>query len=396
MVPTTRPRPTSPRLEALEGRVLLSGSPAGKSAVALGAQALLGGHEHGHTVHVESAKSEKKLGKLLTKLFVGDKCKCDVNKPPVAVADQATTLTGKPVSISVLANDKDPEGGPLTLVCVGPAASGTVKIDPAKPGVVTYTPKAGFQGEDCFTYTVRDAVGKAASASVKVKVNASTANRPPVAVEDKVTAHAGKAVTVNVLGNDRDPDGDALTLASLTQPAKGSVRIENGKAVYTPLTAFVGTDRFTYTVRDAKGATATASVIIEYCNRPPVAVNDAARTKVNQTVTINVLANDRDPDGDPLTVTNFVATTARGGQVKRDPANANRLIYTPPKDAVGVDSFTYKISDGLGGVAEACVRLVIAPPPCPAPPIICEPMPISTCEWFGEVTIGCNGIKLKW
>ncbi|MFO0845157.1 MAG: Ig-like domain-containing protein [Gemmataceae bacterium] len=392
MYPTSRPRSGSPRLEALEGRVLLSGSPAGKSALALGVQALLGSSGQSAAVQVETStagKSGKAIGQLLTKLLVGgDRCGCDVNKPPVAVADQATTPTGKAVSISVLTNDKDPEGGPLTLVCVGPAAKGTVTLDPAKPGVVTYTPQAGFAGEDCFTYTVRDAGGKTATAPVKVKVDGptgqpSTANRPPVAADDKVAAHAGKAVTVNVLGNDKDPDGDALTLTAVTQPAKGTVKIENGKAVYTPGRAFVGTDRFTYTVRDAKGATATATVVVEYGNKPPVAAADAAGTKVNQAVAVSVLANDKDADGDALKVSNFVATTAHGGQVKRDPANANRLIYTPPKDYVGEDSFTYTASDGLGGTAEGCVKLVVTPPPCPTPPIPTKETPIITCEWFG-------------
>jgi hypothetical protein len=290
-------------------------------------------------------------------------------RPPVAVDDRATTRPATSVSINVLANDRDPDGEPLVLLGFMQARNGTVTFDRNRPGMLIYTPRAGFTGEDCFEYTMADGSMNTAKAQVKIKVEAPT-NRPPIALDDRATTRPGKAVTINVLSNDRDPDGDALTIVRVTQPSKGSVRIDNGRVVYTPREVCAGTDRFTYTIRDAKGAESTANVIVRMDNQPPIANPDFARLRPHQTLTIDVLANDRDPDGDTIRLVDFHSTTQRGGHVRRDPMNLSRLIYTPPREARGIDYFTYTISDGHGGRAEGRVTLLLGPQPCVIPAIL--------------------------
>src|SRR5207249_4616770 len=112
----------------------------------------------------------------------------------------------------------------------------------------------------------------------------------------------------------------------------------NGTITYTPSAGYHGADSFTYTISDGKGGTATATVNVTI-NAPPVAVNDSATTQQNTAKTISVLANDNDPDGDPLTVTGATAPAHGSVVVNGD----GTITYTPSNGYHGVDSFTYTI-----------------------------------------------------
>jgi len=93
-------------------------------------------------------------------------------------------------------------------------------------------------------------------------VTVTGVNDPPVAVDDTAGTSENTAVTIDVLNNDSDPDGDTLTVDSVTQGSHGSV-INNGDGLtYTPDAGFSGTDSFTYTVSDGKGGTDTATVTV--------------------------------------------------------------------------------------------------------------------------------------
>ncbi len=278
------------------------------------------------------------------------------NRPPVAANDTATTAFATPVTIAVLANDSDPDGDALTIGAVTAPAHGTAAIS---ANAIVYTPQAGYSGPDTFNYTISDGRGGTATASVAVTVTPQP-NRPPVAVNDTATTIAGQPVTVNVLANDSDPDGDALTIVGVTTPANGSVVATATTVTYTPAPRFTGTDTFSYTIDDGHGGTASATVTITVGappNRPPVAVNDAAATTSGQPVTVNVLANDSDPDGDPLTVQSVTAPTLGTAQIVN-----NEIVYTPAAGVVGTDTFNYTINDGRGGTASASVTITIAAP----------------------------------
>ena len=94
------------------------------------------------------------------------------NEPPVAVDDTATTFSETPVKISVLANDKDPNAGDsLSVISTTQPENGLVSID-AGEKKVTYTPDAGFEGNDTFTYTIQDSGSETDEGSVTVKVSA--------------------------------------------------------------------------------------------------------------------------------------------------------------------------------------------------------------------------------
>jgi VCBS repeat-containing protein len=280
-----------------------------------------------------------------------------VNDAPVANADTATVAEDGNVSVTVLANDSDADGDTLTVASVTQGTHGSVSINPDK--TVKYTPAANYNGSDSFTYTVSDGNGGTATATVTVTITA--VNDSPVANADTATVAEDGTVAVTVLSNDTDPDGDTLTVASVTQGAHGTVSINPDKTVkYTPAANYNGPDAFTYTISDGHGGTATAAVTVSVTtvNDPPVAVNDASATVAGSAVTINVLANDSDIDSPVLMVTS-ITQGAQGTVV----INPDKTVTYTAGLFVGTDSFTYTISDGNGGTATATVTVTVAAPP---------------------------------
>ena len=275
------------------------------------------------------------------------------NQPPIARDDTATTPFGQAVTIDALANDSDPDGDTLTLLSVATPAHGTAT---RSGNSVVYTPAAGYGGGDRFAYTISDGHGATASATITVNTTPAP-NRAPIAVDDTATTPFGQAVTVAVLANDSDPDGDALSIASVGVPAHGSATRSGNAIVYTPAAGYSGADRFPYAISDGHGGSASAFVAITVApqpNRPPVAVNDTVNVAPGGTTAIAVLANDSDPDGDTLTIT-AVGTPSFGAAA----ISGNQVTYTAPVGVAGTDRFTYTISDGRGGTATALVTVNI-------------------------------------
>ncbi|MEA5463884.1 Ig-like domain-containing protein [Leptothoe sp. PORK10 BA2] len=190
--------------------------------------------------------------------------------PPMAKDDTAFTEQNRPVTIDILANDAG-EGLTITDLTGQTAAGGLAQIGDNE-GVV-YTPPEGFDGEDRFSYAVRDRYGTISErAIVTIQVNP---NRPPIANDDSSQyIYEGKPVNVRVevLNNDDDPDGDNnnLTVASVTSGEfiQASISDDGRAIIYTPVpipqenqSVF---DRLTYTIRDAGGAVSEpATVSIE-------------------------------------------------------------------------------------------------------------------------------------
>ena len=280
-----------------------------------------------------------------------------VNDPPVAMDDTAVTDEEVAVTIAVLANDSDVESGTPELSSVTQPAHGTAVSN--ADGTVTYTPAANFNGTDSFTYTVKDGPG-GLSATATVTITVTPINDPPVAANDSATVNEDGAVTMAVLANDSDADGDALSVSAVTQPANGQAAINpDGTISYAPNANFNGMDSFAYTISDGNGGTATATVTVTVnaVNDPPAAVNDAVTTAEDNAVIIAVLANDSDPDGDALSVTG-ITQPAHGATV----LNGNGTItYSPSANYNGADSFTYTISDGNGGTTTATVNITVTP-----------------------------------
>jgi hypothetical protein len=195
---------------------------------------------------------------------VGGGTPAPANRAPVAGDDSAVTDEDVSVSISLLDNDSDPDGDPLTLESVGSAYVGTVQY---LDGSVTYTPSPNWYGSDSFTYTVVDGRGGSDTATVRITVLA--VNDPPVALDDTATTPFETPMTIDVLANDSDVEGNALTVTEASSGAGGWTSISGGGVTYVPNSGFSGADSFTYTVSDGQGGSAIATVTVQVQDPPP-------------------------------------------------------------------------------------------------------------------------------
>ncbi|MCP4492657.1 MAG: tandem-95 repeat protein, partial [Gammaproteobacteria bacterium] len=193
------------------------------------------------------------------------------------------------------------------------------------------------------TVSYTDAGGTAESLTSAEVGPVSNINDAPVAADDFGTTAEDNAITLNLLANDSDVDGDILSVISLTQPANGTV-INNGSDVtYTPNANYNGSDNFSYTVSDGnvEGEPATVTITITPVNDPPVAADDIGTTAEDNAITLNLLANDSDIDGDSLSVISL--TQPANGTVVN---NGSDVTYTPNANYNGSDNFSYTVSDG--------------------------------------------------
>ena len=188
------------------------------------------------------------------------------NPAPTATNDSATTAEDTPIpAINVLGNDSDPDGDPLTVTAAS-APNGIVTINP--DGTLRYVPNPNFNGTDVITYVISDGNGGTSTAAVTVTV--TPVNDAPIAVNDNATTNEDAPVTIGVLGNDSDVDGDNLTVSAATSPNGTVVINPDGTITFTPNPNFNGPATITYTISDGNGGTATATV-----NVTVSAVNDA-------------------------------------------------------------------------------------------------------------------------
>ena len=279
-----------------------------------------------------------------------------VNDAPEAVDDTATTPFNTPVTIAVLGNDSDVDGDPLSVLGTPTSADGTVVVN--GDGTITFTPNTGFTGTAVIDYTITDPDGLTDTAQVFVTVGT---NGAPTPAPDTAVTDEDVPVTIDVLGNDSDPDGDPLTVTGASSP-NGSVTVNpDGTLTYTPNPDFNGTDTITYTVTDGQGGTATSTVTVTVnpVNDAPEAVDDTATTPFNTPVTIAVLGNDSDVDGDPLSVLG-TPTSADGTVVVNGDGT---ITFTPNTGFTGTAVIDYTITDpdGLTDTAQVFVTVGTGP-----------------------------------
>nr|WP_229625171.1 tandem-95 repeat protein [Vibrio parahaemolyticus] len=226
---------------------------------------------------------------------------------PVAdiVADKATVVEDTPTIIKVLGNDTfEGDGKVVSLDANNGPANGTVSVNP--DGSVTYTPNDNYVGKDTFTYIVTSG---GVSESAIVEVNVTPVNDAPVAKDDIATTQEDTAVTIDVLPNDTDVDGDKLSIESVSVPKEqGTVEVVNGKLVFTPAENFNGDAEITYTVTDGELTDeAKVTVTVNPVNDAPTikvdAVESITEDAVNtDTVVATLTVRDTDTSEDQLTV----------------------------------------------------------------------------------------------
>ena len=298
------------------------------------------------------------------------------DQPPVARPDTLEVRPGQTASARVLVNDYDPEGGALRVVGVSEVPGAQMRVGPGGQEVFVSV-DAATVSSFTFGYDVADEAGNQTGSLVQVRlVPIGNVNRPPVARPDVARTVSGRPIDIPVLANDSDPDGDAIQIETIAaQPTFGTAEVGlDGTIRYSPRLGESGSDRLRYTVVDANGDRAVGEVIIgvlpaDGVNRAPTATNDTYSMIAGSDVQVlDVLVNDSDPDGDPITIT---AVDASSDAVAIDPQGA--VVFEPPTDLAGaasVDvSFTYDIADGRGGADSALVTIEVVESTVPISPI---------------------------
>ena len=287
-----------------------------------------------------------------------------LNDMPIAVADEFNMLADTVLTGSVMGNDSDIDGDALVARLLWGPSSGELVL--GEDGSFSYTPDAGFAGDDEFFYQLNDGMANSAVAKVTIHVGGQTGNQFPASAEDGYTVEAGQTLTVEapgVLANDSDAEGDPLTAELVDNPAHGTLVLNpDGSFSYIPEVGFTGSDSFTYQANDGTGvgnvATVTLTVTPEGTTVPIEAGDDVYQVAAETTLNVDlpgVLANDVDAEGDPLTAT-LVDGPTNGTLV----LNADgSFSYTPATGFAGSDSFTYQAGDGTNVSNVATVTIEV-------------------------------------
>ncbi|WP_446440787.1 tandem-95 repeat protein [Pseudoalteromonas sp. 1181_04] len=175
------------------------------------------------------------------------------NSAPVTQSDQVTIALGNSIVIDVLSNDSDADNDVLMLT--------SASVDFGEVAIVnnqlSYQPLLDFIGTATINYSVSDGKGGTAFGTATVSV---VVNSAPTTIADTASTNDRTQIVIDVLSNDSDADGDALSLIS-AQATQGTVTINNdGTLNYQPKVGFEGVDLIEYTVTDSKGAEAKGEV----------------------------------------------------------------------------------------------------------------------------------------
>ncbi|MDF4716103.1 tandem-95 repeat protein, partial [Vibrio parahaemolyticus] len=276
---------------------------------------------------------------------------------PVAdiVADKATVVEDTPTIIKVLGNDTfEGDDKVVSLDTNNGPANGTVSVNP--DGSVTYTPNDNYHGTDSFTYIVTSG---GVSESTTVRVDVTPVNDAPVAKDDTAITDEDTPVTIDVLPNDTDVDGDKLSIQSASViEAQGKVEIVDGKLVFTPAENFNGDAEITYTVTDGSLTDqATVKVTVNAVNDTPVVESNIADQTLAEDFTpysIDLNTAFSDVDGE--------LTFSVSGNSNIQVAIVNGIAtITPTADWNGSETLTFTATDPSGESVSQPVNFTVTP-----------------------------------
>jgi hypothetical protein len=282
--------------------------------------------------------------------------------PSIAVNDFYTINKGTNQTLTVLSNDYDLSGDFFNIISITTSTyassisiiNGGLALQYIAPNLVS--PPGSY---DTFTYTINNTDGLQATATVQIQL----INSPPYGLPDYAAIHWNSTVNVFVLLNDSDPnppDRPNLFVSNIsTSPSHGSAAIVGGQNIlYTPNLGFVGTDTFYYQLNDLFVNSNPVLVTVYVQNAAPIANNDFYTVFWGKTSVFNVLMNDTDPDLDP-----FVISSVTQGAHGVVTILNGQLQYAQSNNFVGIDTFTYTITDwNLASTATVTVNITNTPP----------------------------------
>ena len=244
-------------------------------------------------------------------------------------------------------------------------------------GLLTYEHDTNDTENDSFSFSVSDQVGGETTDTFEIRVNVPpTVTSNNLSVDEQVQ---GEITNANLLAEDPDTEADAETLIyELTElPTSGEIKLDNATLELTDTFTQqdinqgsltyqgeeVGTDTFSYVVTDQDGGTTSGllNIDIEPGNTAPESNDDEFETNEDTAITIDkseLLANDTDPDGEEITITEFAADNIQNGTLEE---TEDSFIYTPDESFSGSESFTYTVADSKGLTNTANVTINVTP-----------------------------------
>ncbi len=289
-----------------------------------------------------------------------------VNDEPTAESLQLYLDEDSHIAFSLSAEDID--GDTLSYIIVDEPSYGTLSGTAPE---LTYTPNANHFGNDKFSYKVNDGTTDSQTATVNFEIAGS--NDAPLADAQSVTGEEDTSIALTLTGS--DPDGNDLNFQLVSNPSQGTLSGDAPNLTYIPNNDYVGSDSFQFKVSDGNidSDVKAVSITITPVNDAPVAIDDyfnRSMTGVSY-LTLNVLANDSDIDGDILSIRSAQADI---GTVA---INNSQLRYAPPQGFVGDVLMHYLLSDPDGETATATVYLKITDNISADAPIVTPPNDIS-------------------
>ncbi len=289
--------------------------------------------------------------------------------PPVAVKDVAFLRPGQPTTVSVLANDVSPGGRVMAVQSVD-----TSTIDPGLSvevlgnQVIRVTASTAVTEQAQFTYTISDGLGSSTAGVTVIPLPPLVKHQPPIAVDDPVTVRSRDIVAVDVLDNDRHPDGSRIELAPdlLDLENVGGIAFVSGDRVRYQAPEAPGVYSVGYRIVDDFGESATAQVRITVVaadaenNREPIPVPLTGRVIAGSTTTIDIPLDRIDPDGDSTVLVGLTSAGTLGRVVS---TTSTSITYEAFADSRGTDEFRYRVQDTFGLTAIGTVRIGVIPPP---------------------------------
>lgn len=316
------------------------------------------------TYEVEDSSGQKDAGYITIQVLPVN---AETNAAPRPRDLTSRVLSGSRVRVAVPLDGIDPDGDSVQLVGVDKAPT-KGRIVETGADYLLYEAFEGSTGVDAFTYRVRDRLGKEATAPIRIGIApAEGVNQAPYAVKDAVIMRPGRTVAVPVTANDSDPDGDQFGLVKdgLILPDVDGLKavVQGGDRVVVTSPDQPVETSLQYTIRDARGAEAKAVLQITVAEdvplQRPIARDDrvlAQDLTDEDTVDVEVLANDEDPDG----TREALEITVQGDDAR---VLANNRIRVTPGETDQLLTYTITDEDGLAASAFIFVPALDSVPP---------------------------------
>ncbi len=305
------------------------------------------GFEGADTIQWKTNDGKHDSNVAIATILVGN---VGANGAPVAVDRTVAVTEETPITIDVTCTDVDNDE--LFYQLIDKPQHGDYKWVP--PNTVIYTPTVDFVGTDAFTFRSHD--GQEFSTVSTITLTVAATNDAPIALAQTISTTRNSNVAINLSATDVESDTITYTLVSSVTHGLLSGDVPN--LLYIPEPNVVGDDSFQFQASDSHGATTVATIGITVLPTNTAPVADSLFLTATQESALAVNLSAVDGDGDELTYT-VVSSPTHGTLL----GTASDWVYTPAANFSGVDSLSFKVSDGQVDSALATVTLNVTAAP---------------------------------